>query len=137
MAEAKIHTQHDKPLGLLDTVVIGLGITEGGNVNLVGLGNLVGGTVTDEDGLTTPLDDDLWVGREEVRLASAGMAGGEIQDVRAYVLALGDGVKVDLDLGHGQNVGRGGHVDEELYCDDTSVSISLSTAIGCLINSFP
>lgn len=31
----------------------------------------------------------------------------------AHVLALGDGVEVDLDLGHGQNVSRGGHVDEE------------------------
>jgi hypothetical protein len=33
----------------------------------------------------------------------------------AYVLALGDGVEIDLDLGHGQNVGRGGHVDQEFY----------------------
>lgn len=31
----------------------------------------------------------------------------------AHILALGDGVEVDLDLGHGQNVSRGGHVDEE------------------------
>lgn len=31
-----------------------------------------------------------------------------------YVLALGDGVEVDLDLGHGQHVGGSGHVLEEL-----------------------
>lgn len=31
----------------------------------------------------------------------------------SHVLALRDGVEVDLNLGHGQNVSRGGHVDEE------------------------
>lgn len=30
------------------------------------------------------------------------------------VLALGDGREVDFDLGHGQNVGGGGHVGEEI-----------------------
>ena len=52
-------TKHDEPLGLLDTVGVGLGVTEGGNVDLVGLFDLRRGTVTDEDGLATPLDDDL------------------------------------------------------------------------------
>lgn len=52
-------TKHDEPLGLLDTVGVGLGVTEGGNVDLVGLFDLRLGTVTDEDGLATPLDDDL------------------------------------------------------------------------------
>lgn len=32
----------------------------------------------------------------------------------AYVLALGDGIQVDLDLGHGQDIGGRGHVDEKL-----------------------
>lgn len=35
-------------------------------------------------------------------------------DVFAYVLALGDGVEVDLGLGHGQNISGSGHVDKEL-----------------------
>lgn len=52
-------TNHDEPLGLLDTLGIGLGVTEDGNVDLVGLLDLGLGTVTDEDGLATPLDDDL------------------------------------------------------------------------------
>ena len=30
------------------------------------------------------------------------------------VLALGDRAEVDFYLGHGQNIGRGGHVDEEV-----------------------
>jgi hypothetical protein len=52
-------TQHDQPLGALDTLVVGLGVTEGLPLSLAGLGDLVLGAVTDEDGLTTPLDDDL------------------------------------------------------------------------------
>jgi hypothetical protein len=52
-------TQHDEPFGLLDAVLVGLGVAEGGNGDLVGLFDLVGGTVADEDGLATPLDDDL------------------------------------------------------------------------------
>lgn len=31
-----------------------------------------------------------------------------------HVLSLGDAVHVDLDLGHGQDIGGSGHVDEEL-----------------------
>ena len=52
-------TQHNTPLRLLDTVVVGLRVTEGSDVDLVGLGDLVLGTVSDEDGLSSPLDDDL------------------------------------------------------------------------------
>lgn len=36
-----------------------------------------------------------------------------------YVLALGDGGKVNLDLGHGQDIGRCGHVNQEI-CDEVS-----------------
>ena len=39
---------------------------------------------------------------------------------RTHILALRDGRKIDLDLGHGQNVGRGAHVDEELCHGDVS-----------------
>ena len=52
-------TQHDKPLGLLDALVVGLGISEGSDGNLVGGLDLVGGTVANEDGLAAPLNDDL------------------------------------------------------------------------------
>ena len=34
--------------------------------------------------------------------------------ISTYVLSLGDGVQVDLNLGHGQDIGGRGHVDEEL-----------------------
>lgn len=54
------HTKHDKPLGVLHTFLIGLGITKGGNFDLVGLVDFLLGTVTDEHGLSTPLDDDLY-----------------------------------------------------------------------------
>jgi hypothetical protein len=53
-------TEHDEPLGTLDTVFIGLGVTESLPLALTGLIDLALGTVTDEDGLATPLDDDLF-----------------------------------------------------------------------------
>lgn len=52
-------TKHDQPLGALDTVLVGLGVTQSLPFGLTGLIDLTLGTVTDEDGLTTPLDDDL------------------------------------------------------------------------------
>lgn len=33
---------------------------------------------------------------------------------KSYVLSLGDGGEVDLDLSHGENIGRGAHVDQEV-----------------------
>jgi hypothetical protein len=54
-----VHTQHDKPLGVLDTLIVGLGVSQASNVDLVGSVNFVLGSVSDEDGLATPLDDDL------------------------------------------------------------------------------
>ena len=53
-------TKHHQPLRLLDTVSVGLGVPEGLPVGAVGLFDFAGGTVTDEDGLATPLDDDLY-----------------------------------------------------------------------------
>jgi len=55
-------TKHDEPLGALHTLVIGLGVTETLPLGLTGLIDLGLGTVTDEDGLATPLDDDLLKG---------------------------------------------------------------------------
>ena len=53
------HTKHDQPLRVLDTVLVGLRVTKRGNLDVVGFIDLVLGTVTDEDGLATPLDDNL------------------------------------------------------------------------------
>lgn len=53
-------TKHNKPLRLLDTVLIGLRIPECLPVNFGGFLDLLTGTVTDEDGLATPFDDDLF-----------------------------------------------------------------------------
>lgn len=52
-------TQHDQPLGLLDTVAVGLGITQRLPLGVLGLLDLALGAVTDEDGLAAPLDNDL------------------------------------------------------------------------------
>ncbi|KAK8080522.1 hypothetical protein PG997_008340 [Apiospora hydei] len=75
-------------LMLLHAILIGLGVSQRLDVDLVGLVDLALSSVSDEDGLASPLDDDI--------------------------LALGDGVEVDLDLGHGQDIGGRGHVLQEL-----------------------
>ena len=53
------HTKHDQPFGLLDTVLVRLGISQLLPVDLVGLVDLLLCAVADEDGLASPLDDDL------------------------------------------------------------------------------
>jgi hypothetical protein len=113
-----VPTQHDKPLRLLNTVFIGLRITERGDIDLVGFGDLVLGTVADEDGLSTPLDDDLVIPSTLVShfqgLPPKAVPMNSEMSL-TYVLALRDGVEVDLNLGHGQNVGGSRHVHQEFY----------------------
>lgn len=71
-------TQHDEPLGLLDTLLVGLGVAQGGDVDLVGLIDLGLGAVADEDGLASPLDDDL-------DFASAwNVSGGDRPGLRVF-----------------------------------------------------
>lgn len=81
------NTQHDQPLRFLNTLVVRLGVSQRGNVDLVGLVDLVGSSVSDKHGLTLPLDND--------------------------VASLGNGSQLDLDLGHGQHISRGGHRRKE------------------------
>jgi len=53
--------QHDEPLGLLHAVRVGLRIAQALPLGVFGFLDLVGCAVADEDGLSTPLDDDLRV----------------------------------------------------------------------------
>ena len=66
-------TEHDQPLGSLNTVVVLLRITEGLDVDLVGLVDLVGGSVTDKDGLSA---DRCGCERESAGGTMAARAGG-------------------------------------------------------------
>ena len=109
--QVSANAKHDKPLRGLDTVVIGLRISQRLNVDALSLLDLVGSSVTDEDGLTTPLDDDLEQG-ESVRKPRRVLK----TRLETYVLALRDSSEVDLDLGHGQHIGGSRHVDEEICC---------------------
>ena len=81
-------SEHDEPLGLLDAVGVELGVAEGGDVERLRLCDLGGGAVADEDGLAAPFDND--------------------------VLSHRDFAEVHFHFGHGENVGGGGHVDEEV-----------------------
>jgi len=56
------NTEHDQPFGSLNTVVVVLRVTEGLDVDLVGIGDLVGSSVTDEDGLSKRVNK---AGRED------------------------------------------------------------------------
>ena len=58
-AQMRADAHHDEPLGLLDALGVGLGIAQGLHLDGVGLLNLIGRAVTDEDGLAAPLDDDV------------------------------------------------------------------------------
>lgn len=57
-AQVGADAKDDEPLGLEGTVLVGLLITEGVHGDGGFGGDLVAGTVTDEDGLAAPLDGD-------------------------------------------------------------------------------
>jgi hypothetical protein len=62
--------------------------------------------VSNEDGLASPLDNDL--------LLLASVAPEDTPGVETHILALGDGSEIDLNLGLGQDIGGGGHVDKKV-----------------------
>ena len=74
--------------------------------------------MSDEDGLASPLDNDL-------RCLSCCSTSSCIHR-ETHVLALGDSGEIDLNLGLGQNVGGGGHVDEEV-CWAQSLAVRSSS----------
>ena len=122
------HTKHDKPLGVLHTFLIGLRITKGGNFDLVGLVDFILGTVTDEHGLSTPLDDDLY---PIIRVSNAchqNTGEGMRYCLSTYVLALRDSTKTNFNLGLGEDISGGGHVDQEV-CSEDRKSAKCSRAI--------
>jgi hypothetical protein len=127
VCEACSLTEHDEPLGTLDTVLIGLGVTETLPLVSTGLIDLGLGAVTDEDGLTTPLDDDLL---ERVLDRDTGYwnRSGEVANRNTYVLALRDGTESDLNLGLGQDIGGGGHVDQEIWKRKNNISCLFKVA---------
>lgn len=102
--------QHDEPFRLLDAVGISLRVSQGLDLDGVGFLDLVGCSVADEDGLASPFDNDL----DDESHVSVEVRGGGGGEGGSYVLAFGDCREVDLNLGHGQDVGRGGHVDQEI-----------------------
>lgn len=51
--------QHDEPLWFLDTVCVGLWVSQGLDLDGVGFLDFVGCSVADEDGLASPFDNDL------------------------------------------------------------------------------
>jgi hypothetical protein len=53
-------TNHDQPLRLLNTILILLGIPQCLNLDVLGLLDLVRGSVANEDWLASPFDEDLF-----------------------------------------------------------------------------
>ena len=91
-AQVGADAKDDEPLGLEGPVLVGLLITKGVHGDGGFGGDLVGGAVTDEDGLAAPLDGD-------------GLADIDIG-------------QVELGGGHGQDVGGRGHGGDELHDED-------------------
>jgi hypothetical protein len=58
-AQMCANAQHDEPLGLLDTVGVGLWIAQGFDLDGFGIFDFGLGAVADEDGFATPFDDNL------------------------------------------------------------------------------
>lgn len=54
-AQVGAHTKHDEPLRLLGALFVGFGVSESLDVDILSFFNLGLGSVTDEDGLSTPL----------------------------------------------------------------------------------
>ena len=55
----RVLTNHDQPLRLLDTVCILLRVSQDRDLDVLGLLDLIGCAVADEDGLASPFDDHL------------------------------------------------------------------------------
>jgi len=58
-AQMGADAEHDQPLGVLDTVRVGLRVAQRLDLDFVRLLDLVGRAVADEDRLATPFDDQL------------------------------------------------------------------------------
>ena len=55
-----LRTNHDQPLRFLNTILILLGIPQCLNLDVLGLLDLVRGSVANEDWLASPFDNDLF-----------------------------------------------------------------------------
>ena len=107
-SQVRADSEHDQPLGVLDTVRVGLRVPQRLDLYFVGFLDLVGCAVADEDWLAAPFDDNLGT--------VSGWRGDWVGGLdKTDVLALWDAAEVDFYFCHGQDIGRGGHVDEEVY----------------------
>ena len=88
-------TNHDQPFWFLDAFRVGLGVSKGFPFCGFGFFDFVLGAVADEDGFAAPFDDYLYsiLGQGLSRGVGWGMRGG-----KAYVLALGYSIQVNLDF---------------------------------------
>ena len=102
------HTNHDQPFGLLDTVLVPLRISKSLDLNALGFLDFIGSSVTDENGLASPFDEDLFLSVPQF---------SSTKDI-AYVLPFRNGRQIDLDLSHGQNIRGRRHVHKEI-CEST------------------
>jgi len=82
------HSENDEPLCVLDSLLVSLGVPQGGGVHGTALGDFLCGSVPDEEGLASPLE--------------------------GHVLALRDISQLDLDRGQSQHILRRGPGGDEL-----------------------
>jgi len=82
------HSEHDEPLWRLCTSLIRFGVPKTLDIDRFCLFNLIGSTMPDEDGLSTPFDND--------------------------VLSFRNGTEGNFDFGEGKDVCSCGHAREEI-----------------------
>ena len=123
-SQVRADTEHNEPFGLLNAIAVRLRISKRFPFHILGVLDFVGGAVADEDGLTAPFDDylgerDVRRGKSIIKVIGCGLVDGvkgtwakEISS--AHIFAFWNGAEVDLNFGLGKDVGRGGHIDEEI-----------------------
>jgi len=87
-AEMRADAEQHEPLGLLDARRVGLRVAHILSIVAESLVNLLGRAVANKERLAAPLERDA--------------------------VALGDGREVDLDVGHGQHIGRRVHAVQQI-----------------------
>ena len=95
MGKGKGLTDHDQPFRFLNALRVGLGISKGFPFCLFGFFDFVFGAVANEDGFAAPFDDYLY--SMLCQLLSRGINWGK-RGGKAYVLALGYSIQVNLDF---------------------------------------
>jgi len=119
-------TQHDEPFWPLGSIAVLLWVTQCLDVDLVGLVNLVGGSVSDEHWLSSPFDNQVFTYTSAAAPSQKSISGvvtwpdtlqwprHHTEKKKNTTLTLWDRTHLDLDLRQSQNIRRSSHVGKDI-----------------------